>query len=96
MDEDERRLKIGQLDAKRMRGQRAASELRAIEPALQDLRDLYVEQLIKNTKADAKVDEFTVYLLVAQERLLADLKEKMRHGASADKKIKALTSGGSE
>lgn len=97
MDPEEYTRKIGQLDAKRILGARAAETLHQMEPVFAELREAYLERLIVHTKANGKPDEYATWALAVLKDLKDLLSEQSSRGASAARKLDRLTdAGGSE
>ena len=77
----------------------AETALSALGDTFTKTREILVDQLVKNTKADGKPDEFTVYQLTALEDVRIMLSEQIRTGrraAEARRKELEQNAGGSE
>ena len=61
----------------------AETALNALDDTFAKTREILVDQLVKNTKAEGKPDEFTVYQLTALEDVKIMLAEQIRAGRRA-------------
>lgn len=86
----ERTQKIGSLDVRRIHGVNANVLINQLQPFLDEMRGVYNQQLIVNTKRDNRPHEMTVYLLVALSDLETMLKEVIRRGAKAAGKLEKM------
>ena len=90
MEAEKRTKTISKLADIRVRGADAGVTLRDMAPVFDEMRRIYNNQLVQNTKRDSKPDEFTVYLLVALADLERTLELTRDAGQSADKKLEKI------
>jgi len=97
MNEAEKRTHlIESLDSRRVLGARADGIRRDMQPWLNKLRDIYLKQLVDNTKAGGEVDTYTAMSLVILADIEKILNEEASRGERASRKLeKTINAGGS-
>lgn len=94
---DDRTAKIGKLDAIRLKGVNAYAILRDVQPVIDKIRGIYLDELVDQTRAKGEADKFNVYRLVALDDIETILREQASRGARAAAKLRQIESaGGSE
>jgi len=97
MNEAEKRMHlIESLDTRRILGARADGIRREMQPWFDALRDIYLKQLVENTKTLGSVDNHTAMALVVLADLENLLKREASRGAKASRSLeKTIHAGGS-
>lgn len=97
IDPDKHTAQIAKLDTARILGSRAAETLHQMQPVFDEMRAIYGRQLVENTKAQGKPDDYTTWCLVVLSDMEALLREKAGRGARATRKLDDIqNAGGSE
>lgn len=86
--------KLGRLDHIRLKGVHAENTRRELQPVIDQLRQIYLEDLIAKTREQGVPDDFNVFRLVVLDDVDKLLGEQVGRGAAAARKLTKLTNAG--
>lgn len=93
-DIDDRNKRIGKLTNIRITGVHASNMLRDLMPVLEQMRAIYLDDLVENTRANKAPDELNTWRLVVLKDIQDFLREQASRGAGAARKLDKLTNAG--
>ena len=88
---EQRTEAIAQHDVARLDGIRAQRQLEVLKDLAAEQQKELVSTLIARTRTDREIDTATVWELVALERLMESMVERIQSGRHAEKRIRELT-----
>ena len=94
MDVDDRNERISKLTNIRITGVHASNLMRDIMPVLEQMRAIYLEDLVRSTRDNKVPDEFNTWRLVVLQDIQDFLREQASRGAGAARKLDKLTKAG--
>lgn len=89
-----RTARIAKLDSVRRMGARAERIMDGMQPVIDEIRGIYLRQLVENTKEAGEPDTYTVWQLVVLSDMETMLKEQAGRGARAAEKLRDLSNAG--
>ncbi len=80
---------VARLDVTRARGDQAQVAKEALKPLIDARADAYYRDVVTNTRREGKVDEATIWKMVALDDLVSDLQKAISRGAIARRKLES-------